>query len=174
MKLFLAISVAAAIASGCAKPAPFTGADPARVVKVNADASAIYHGSLQWIAENFQSAKEAIQYQDEGTKTVIGRGQLSKGLCRTLLSKYVPKKTAGIGECRDDIPLEFVMKVEAKDSRLRVSIPNMTYRTTGGTLSRAKDVQASREIVSVMQGDILSFGDDIAAYIIAGGSKSAW
>ena len=65
---------AAAVLTACATTTstPFTGPDPEQIFEVSSDAAGIYQGSRQWITENFKSANDVIQYQDESTATVIG------------------------------------------------------------------------------------------------------
>ncbi|MGQ7844878.1 DUF4468 domain-containing protein [Granulosicoccus sp. 3-233] len=173
MKMIVLATVVAI--AGCATTStPFTGPPPMKIVESNAEAAELFHGSRQWIAENFKSANAVIQYQDEATNTVIGRGTLPNAVCRNLVGGYVAVKTAKAGECIENLPLEFVMKVEAKDNRLRVSMPSARYIQPATGYIAASEGLATQEIMDAYKDEILGYGDKIAAYVVDGAADDDW
>jgi hypothetical protein len=70
----------------------------------------IFDGSLQFIAENFTSAKSVIEYQDRDAGRIIGNGstKVSDGLM--------------------DRDATFTMVIDIKDNRYRVSFRSLQYK----------------------------------------------
>ena len=163
---YTSLLAAAVISTGCATATPYTGPTPEKIVQVDATASELFHGSRQWIAENFESAKNVIQYQDEATNTVIGRGYLPNTICIDPINNYVPIESASTTYCIDTVGLDFVMKIEAKDGRMKVSIPSATYFD----LAKSENKPLTSELVIANSPKILGYGDEIAEYVTAGGS----
>ena len=68
---------------GCMTPMTVTSQpmeNISKVIEVNGKKqNQIFNESKMWIAESFKSANNVIQYQDEGTGSIIGKGNM----CRT-------------------------------------------------------------------------------------------
>ncbi|MBP7553182.1 MAG: DUF4468 domain-containing protein [Spirochaetes bacterium] len=45
-----------------------------KVYNVDLSSDQIYNKSILWIAENFKSAKNVIEYKDQDSKTIVGNG----------------------------------------------------------------------------------------------------
>ena len=167
----LIVAVAMTI-TGCTTTTPFTGPDPQKVIEVDAKASDIYQGARQWIAENFRSSDAVIQYEDDATNTVIGRGSLPDSVCKTITHSYVP--AAGQTGCLNYTSAEFVMKIEAKDSRMRITLPSVNYIVPRTAYIKGGPEPASQELMDALSIDILQMGDEIAAYVTEGTTDSSW
>ena len=153
------------LVTACGTTSPYTGPVPEKIVQVDATASELFQGSRQWIAENFESAKNVIQYQDEATNTVIGRGYLPNTICIDPINNYLPIESASTTYCIDTVGLDFVMKIEAKDGRMKVSIPSATYFD----LAKSENKPLTSELVIMNSPKILGYGDDIAEYVTKSG-----
>lgn len=163
-----------ALLSACATTStPYTGPDPEKIIEVSSDSAGIYQGSRQWIAENFKSANDVIQYQDESTATVIGRGR-SKKLCRLPSFEFVAISTTSAAQCLAVFDVEFVLKVEAKEQRMRVTIPTISVISPRSQYSSGGTSPASKEVVEAIGPELLAFGDEIKAYIESGTSSNDW
>lgn len=116
--------------TGCATVPP-TPQEPVKLENVytieNLSQDRIYDGTRQWFATAFKSANAVIQYEDKKAGTIIGKAT-TKYMC------------AGLGEClmgtTNDV-LEFTIRVDTKDGRLRVAFSDLVYfrpaHSSGGT-----------------------------------------
>jgi len=83
------------------------------VVKINeVDLSKddIYNRSLQFIAENFKSAKAVIEYKDKESGRIIGNGSL-------MISDGIMQR-----------PASFTMVIDIKEKKYRIIYKNLLYR----------------------------------------------
>lgn len=152
---------------GCAVSQPFSGPTPERVIQVpGIDAQTLYQSSRQWIAENFRSAKAVIQYEDKDTQTVIGNG--TSQYCYDFGAL---KKSQGI--ClASPITASYTLKVEAKDGRMRISVPNAGLVFPAGQYGPIREVPADANQYPIIADEVLQFGDSIANYATANRNKS--
>jgi hypothetical protein len=75
----------------------------------------IFDGTLKWIANNFQSAKAVIEYQDKESGSIIGNGN-------------VPFTAEGAWV---EGNLSFTMNVDTKDEKARIRFINLMYSKIG-------------------------------------------
>jgi len=171
--LLLAVS---AFASGCVvMDTPYTGPVPERIIELeSASADEIFQGSRQWIAENFKSANAVIQYQDQATNTVIGRGRSDNIMCRLPDGRYQSLADTHKAQCWALVNLEFVLKVEAKTGRMRVTAPTISIVWPGNQYGKARSLPAGQDAMQVAAPSVLDYGDRIAEYITQGSSGSSW
>lgn len=152
---------------------PYQGPDPEKIINVQADANGIYQGARQWIAENFKSANDVIQYQDQSTTTVIGRGR-QQGLCVLPSGEMVALSTTHPAQCFVVRDIEFVLKVEAKDNRMRVSIPSILEVWPASQYGSGGSEPAGATTVEILGPELLSYGDLIKEYVETGVSDNNW
>lgn len=110
-------------------------------------ADAIHAGAKRWIAESFRSAEAVIEYEDKGT--IIGNGNITIDPPMERGVSYYSVYRGRVG---------FKMKVEAKDSRLRVSFTNVRLLFRGAL---------GNDIVPQRRGDM----DNIRARLLEFGPK---
>ena len=146
---------------------PYNGPPAQQVFQVpGVNAEQLYEGSRQWIAENFKSAKSVIEYESRDTLTIIGNGRSADNVA--CLSFGVENLELD-STCMHPVSMEFTLKVEAKDGRMRLSVPNLSlYRAayinsynSGGDWSQP----AGEVAYPVLSKRVLNYGDDIAAYV---------
>jgi hypothetical protein len=97
---------------GCASYEKVANQDTeiSKVCDIDLSKDEIYDGSLQFIAENFTSAKAVLEYQDRNAGRIIGNG------------------SAKISDGVMDRPATFTMIVDIKDNRYRVSFRTFQYQ----------------------------------------------
>lgn len=85
-------------------------AEIVEIVEVDLAKEKIYNLSLQFIAENFRSAKAVIEYQDRETGRIIGNGSttVSDGLMNR--------------------PATFTMIIDVKDNKYRITYKSLMYQ----------------------------------------------
>lgn len=129
-KIIFAGVLIGSLLTGCATVPP-TPQEPVKlenvytIEKISKDQ--LYDGVRQWFAIAFKSSKAVIEYEDKAVGTIIGKAN----------TKYT---CAGIGECfmgtTNDV-LEFTMRVDTKDGRVRVVFSDLVYfrpaHYSGGT-----------------------------------------
>ncbi len=84
----------------------------------NMDQKQIYDASKVWIAKSFQSSNNVIQYEDQSTGTIIGKGNM----------KYPCKGAWNCLASGENIIL-FTIKVDTKDNKARVTFNDLLLRT---------------------------------------------
>jgi hypothetical protein len=85
-------------------------AEISKIYDVELSKDEIYDGSLQFIAENFTSAKSVIEYQDRNSGRIIGNG------------------STPISDGFMDRPATFTMVIDIKDNRYRISFRSLQYQ----------------------------------------------
>jgi hypothetical protein len=85
-------------------------AESEKVFDIELSKDEIYDSSLQFIAENFRSAKSVLEYQDRNAGRIIGNGStnISDGLM--------------------DRPATFTMTIDIRDNRYRITFRNLQYQ----------------------------------------------
>jgi len=159
--------------SGCKTLASIPAYDappPSRVVEVpNASASEIYEGSRQWIAENFRSANNVIQYQDTATNTVIGNGISGSMICTNFMTDKAYLKPP----CTPlNTTANFTLKIEAKDGRMRLSVPNVSLSYPGTQYGPARTDPGNSISYPIVAEAVLDYGEGIRDYVLRGKSSS--
>lgn len=77
----------------------------------------VYDGARQWFATAFKSANAVIQYEDKATGSIIGKGNM----------QY---RCSGFADCMTVTGgdrVDFTVRVDTKDGRMRVSYDNLTH-----------------------------------------------
>jgi len=82
----------------------------------NKDKNTVYRISNEWFVENFVSAKSVIQYQDKEEGIIKGKGNMTKLYSHNF---------------------DFVVTIDTKDSKARITFTDMHWGTTGNSLSDA-------------------------------------
>lgn len=86
------------------------------VIEVNGKKqNQIFNESKMWIAESFKSANNVIQYQDEGTGSIIGKGNM----------KYPCVGLIDCGAFGND-NINFTIRIDSKDDKARIAISDVT------------------------------------------------
>ena len=89
-------------------------------------AKELFIKSNEWIAQNFKSANDVIQFKDEETGKIIGKGNVSTHY------KY-------LGVISDPVYADFTIEIAVKDGRYRCIISNI-YVKDCGDLAREKPI----------------------------------
>jgi len=146
-KIMCAGVLGALLLTGCATT-PSVPLEPVKLENIytidNLKQDQIYDGVRQWFATAFKSSKSVIQYEDKKAGTIIGKAN-------------TPYFCGGVAECLFGTPndvLEFTIRVDTKDGRVRVTFSDLVYfrpaHTSGGTYfddqrkTLALDSQAAR------------------------------
>ena len=113
LAVILALVFGAVSISGCAStPRLAQPADYAAVEYVaevpGLKAPEVYDGLKYWIAENFRSAKQVIDYEDRANGVIIGNG-------------VVPNIILSSGLAQISLNGSFKMKAEAKEGKFRLT-----------------------------------------------------
>lgn len=120
----------------------------------------VYDGARQWFAVAFQSANAVIQYEDKATGTIIGKGNM-RYPCSGM------ECLAMTGNERVD----FTVRVDTKDGRMRVGYDNLTYsapsRMSSGIMIPAQNypIIESRKSAPLIIGNLNKFSDEMAEKI---------
>jgi hypothetical protein len=77
----------------------------------------IYDSVRQWFALVFRSANAVIQYEDKSTATIIGKGSVPYTCVKGIECVYGTDKDR----------LEFTIRVDTKDGKLKVTYENLVY-----------------------------------------------
>lgn len=101
---FLAVSLLASCASLTSMPENEKSIHPVVYQLPGMTRQQIFYTSKLWIAEKFVSAKKTIDFEDQVNGILI-----VKGIIRTTSMMFT------------DVPIDFSMKIEIQDERLRVS-----------------------------------------------------
>lgn len=109
--------------------------DLVEVIEVpNKTKDQIFEGSKIWIAQSFKSANNVIQYADEDSGSIIGKGNI----------QYPCDGFIDCGAFGND-KVNFTIKIDSKDNKARVSISditrtNLTYVQGGYNTNMGKEV----------------------------------
>ena len=121
-KLMLSISILSlGLMSGCATTNAATIQSPVlstyqKVIDlpgINKDQ--IYEGSHQWFAKNFQNSNSVIKYENKDTGSLIGKGSM-KLVCPVGVYDL---------DCHIDTNLDFTVKVDSKDEKVRLTFEDL-------------------------------------------------
>ena len=123
----------------------------------------LFDGAKRWIAENFKSAEAVLDYEDRGTGTIIGNGNM-------VIDPPMKKGVSYYSVYRGRVG--FKMKVETKDGKMRISFTGvrLLYRTTLGediVPQRRGDMDSIRE-------KLLEFGPLIVASLEKAKISNDW
>lgn len=88
------------------------------VIEVDKSKDAIFRLSNEWLVKRFVSAKAVIQYQDKEEGVITGKGRR--------------------GPNRGDT--EFIIKIEAKDKKARITFSDMQNEKTGNPFYDAASI----------------------------------
>ena len=104
---------------GCMTPMTVTSQpmeNISKVIEVNGKKqNQIFNESKMWIAESFKSANNVIQYQDEGTGSIIGKGNM----------KYPCVGLIDCGAFGND-NINFTIRIDSKDNKARIAVSDVT------------------------------------------------
>lgn len=121
----------------------------------------IYDGARQWFAVAFRSANAVIQYEDKATGTIIGKGNM----------QY---RCAGFADCMTVTGgdrVDFTVRVDTKDGRMRVGYDNLTHYKPAQVISGVRYSETNRPITEnypsakVTIDELNKFSDEMAEKI---------
>lgn len=130
----------------------------AQVVQVDSlKAGLMFSRAMEWVALNYKSAKDVIQYSDQATGKIICKGNFPVDI-------YMKKGW-----------IEHTMVLEFKDGRYRFSFSDFVYYSNGsgrvpfegGMVGRGKAIEAAEENISAHM-------TNLTAYLKKGGSSGGW
>jgi len=122
-KMFLLLTIISLIFTGCASTEKVENpsADIEKVFEIDLEKNQIYDLSLQFIAENFKSAKAVLEYQDREAGRIIGNG-----------STTITTNDLTFGY--HSYPADFTMIIDARDNRYRVTFRNLQWTLADGAI----------------------------------------
>lgn len=151
------------VLSGCATT-PKQPVEQAKFEKIyqleGLNQAQVYDGARQWFAVAFQSANAVIQYEDKSTGTIIGKGNM-RYPCSGM------ECLAMTGNERVD----FTVRVDTKDGRMRVGYNNLTYSApsymSSGIRMPAQNypITESRKSTPLIINNLNKFSDEMAEKI---------
>lgn len=122
MKKILLAGVISFAMVGCVAPAAYQKVESlnevSQVVEVNGHTQKqIFDASKIWMAKNFKSANDVIQYSDLSTGTIVGKGSM----------QY---PCSGAMDCMANAKdlVTFTIKIDTKDNRARVSFNDLIWK----------------------------------------------
>ena len=132
-------------------------------------ADQIFTATRMWIAQNFESAKDVIEYESKDDGTLIGNGTIAYPC------------TGGFA-CRIRAQawrVAFTMKAEAKDGRFRLTFTNVRlqlppYSNMGTNLPARDEAIEQREDMENVRAKLLEFGPQIVASLGDAKSSETW
>lgn len=120
-----------------------------------------------WIAQNFKSAKQVLEYDNKIEGTIIGNG----------ITKYPCEGIECIG--RGDYTVPFTMRVDMKDDKFRLSFSNL--RISWPAKTDTLGFHPANDFEMWQQGDydkikpvLLTFGDEIKASLTKEVMSDKW
>lgn len=170
--IFCVVLVLSACATGTAQP-PYSGPAAMKVVEVPGKNQAeIYEGARQWIAENFKSSKAVIEYESRDTFTVIGN---AKSADVVACVSWGIIKTTFDATCMHPASMLYTMKVESKDGRMRISVPNIAlsraaYSSSLGS-SNGFELPADAQSYALLSERVMMHADEIVNYLNSAASS---
>lgn len=164
--LAVGVLLSACAASG-PNAEPYAGPTRSEVIQISDKSGGeIYEGSRQWIAETFRSANAVIEYESRDTMTVIGNGASSKPVaCVSFGVINLDYNSA----CLHPASMRYTFKVEAKDGRMRVSVPRIILvrdaYANSGTIRPGFEMPVNETAYESLSEDVLALSSDLVAYI---------
>ncbi len=157
--------------AGCAGLQPVTDADRTfqRVVQAQGySEEQIFNGTKIWIAENFNSAKAVLEYENKNAGTIIGNG-------------IIPYPCSGLGcIAKADWKVPFTMRVDIKDQKFRLTFSNIrlswppSYSSTLGAQPGHDGPVQNQGDIDTIKPKLLKFGDQLLASFNKDRKKSDW
>ncbi|MBJ8503590.1 DUF4468 domain-containing protein [Acinetobacter seifertii] len=95
------------------------------IENLNGDKSQLFNKSKKWVASNFNSAQDVIQYESPEEGQLIIRG-IASPLCDSTVSKL---KCNGYSQAK----ISFNLAIDLKDKRARLKFSNYGYARFGNT-----------------------------------------
>lgn len=148
---------------GCATT-PQQPATPAKFEKIyqldNLKQPQIYDGARQWFAVAFRSANAVIQYEDKAAGTIIGKG----------IMQYPCSGMECLAMTGNE-KVEFTVRVDTKEGRMRVGYDNLTYSApsyiSSGMRMPAQNypITESKKSTPLIIGKLDKFSDEMAEKI---------
>lgn len=141
MKKLLAVGVLGfGLALGGCATTPQQPVEPVKFEKIypmgGLKQAQVYDGARQWFATAFRSANAVIQYEDKATGSIIGKGNM----------QY---RCAGFADCMTvtgSDRVDFTVRVDTKDGRMRVSYDNLTHYKPAQVISGVRYAETNRPI----------------------------
>lgn len=124
----------------------------------------IFNTAKQWIAKNFKSANDVIQYSDLGSGTIVGKGNM-----------VMPCK--GFLRCTNDTYLNFTLTVDTKDGKARFTFDDyyasyLNNPYISSTKKQPLSNKQSEESLPVLNDMTKKIAADIGKSLNGSGSES--
>lgn len=128
----------------------------------------IFTGTRIWIAENFKSAKQVIEYENKEDGTIIGNGMINYP-CQGGMDCLV----------KADWKVPFTMRVDTKDEKFRLTFTNINLSWpasyNSGIFSPAYNGPVHNKYdLDVIKPNLLKFGNEITHSLNENTSSSNW
>jgi len=128
----------------------------------------IFNGTKIWIAENFNSAKAVLEYENKNGGTIIGNG-------------IIPYPCRGI-DClaKSNWKVPFTMRVDIKDQKFRLTFSNLhlswppSYNTVVGAQPGHNGPIATQGDFDAVKPVLLKFGDQLLTSFRKDKGKADW
>lgn len=139
-KILLCVALGSGVVLGGCATAPQQPSEPVKFEKVyqieGLNQAQIYDGARQWFATAFRSANAVIQYEDKATGSIIGKGNM-------------PYRCSGFADCMTVTSgdrVDFTVRVDTKDGRMRVSYDNLTHYQPSHMSGTVRIQESNRQI----------------------------
>lgn len=128
----------------------------------------IYTGAKIWIAENFKSAKQVIEYENKEDGTIIGNGVVNYP-CQGGMDCIV----------KADWKVPFTMRVDTKDEKFRLTFTNINLSWpasyNSGILSPAHNGPVHNKYdLDAIKPILLNLGNEITKSLNNNNATSNW
>ena len=89
------------------------------IENIDLSKSEIFKKTLQWLAKSYNDSKEVIEFKDESSGKIIGRGSGSVVFNLTAIAPII-------------VNIRYTLTIEIKDNRARMTFSNFTSTDIGG------------------------------------------
>jgi hypothetical protein len=115
----------------------------------------IFSATKIWIAENFKSAKSVIENEDKEAGTIIGNANI----------KY---PCDGVFSCmsKGDWKLEFTMKIDTKEQKLRITFFNLNKSWPPSAGYPAAKYPVKEDEMEVIKPALIALSDSLSDSVI--------
>ncbi|MDC7708381.1 DUF4468 domain-containing protein [Vogesella indigofera] len=169
MNIFITISLLTGCASMQYEPVSENDRTITTIIEANGlKKEKIFNGTKIWIAENFKSAKQVIEYENKEDGTIIGNGVINYP-CQGGMDCIV----------KADWKVPFTVRVDTKDEKFRLTFTNINLSWpasyNSGILSPAYNGPVHNKYdLDVIKPKLLNFGNEINQSLKGNSATSNW
>jgi hypothetical protein len=124
------------------------------------DKAKIYDRSRIWMAKEFKSSKQAIEFESKESGIIMGNGK-------------VPYKTGFGARLMGDIQIYFVMKEEIKDNKIRVTFEKLCISNVFDKEKEPSAFTEKKELPAITP-QLLALSDKLAEHITKSKDGEGW